>query len=185
MTLKKTAPHIWEEDGTAWRERMIGDAGVFIVRVNEVDQTSGEIRGEYCNTELGSVGRFESYFHLFRAIQSELDRVARPQRASEQRSFKKRTAERLPADADLETLLPTAPPPVRTLNADSPLTEARGRVPGGRCALFFLRVIFRQNASWQGHLYWSDKKNSSCFRSIMELAELMDEAVRLDRETPE
>ena len=44
----------------------------------------------------------------------------------------------------------------------------------GRLATFTVRVIFRQNASWQGSVNWMEGKRERSFRSVLELALLMD-----------
>ena len=47
----------------------------------------------------------------------------------------------------------------------------------GRLATFSLRVIFRQNASWQGALSWLEGGREENFRSALELVFLMDSAL--------
>ena len=42
------------------------------------------------------------------------------------------------------------------------------------CATFTVRVIFRQNASWQGSLAWLEGEMEENFRSVLELLRLMD-----------
>ena len=44
----------------------------------------------------------------------------------------------------------------------------------GRLATFSLRIMFRQNASWQGLLAWKEGKNEKSFRSVLELLLLID-----------
>ena len=50
--------------------------------------------------------------------------------------------------------------------------------PRGGRATFDLQVVFRQNASWQGILYWREAQVSQRFRSVLELVFLMDSALR-------
>ena len=47
----------------------------------------------------------------------------------------------------------------------------------GRCATFAVRVLFRQNASWQGSVSWLEGSREESFRSALELAFLMDSAL--------
>lgn len=47
----------------------------------------------------------------------------------------------------------------------------------GRIATFSLKVIFRQNASWQGSLCWLDRDQEVSFRSVLELLMLLDNAL--------
>jgi len=64
-------------------------------------------------------------------------------------------------------------------------TENPGRNTGppgkafrhGRLATFAIRVIFRQNASWQGSVRWLDTGQEQSFRSVLELIFLMDSAL--------
>lgn len=44
-------------------------------------------------------------------------------------------------------------------------------------ATFIVRILFRQNASWQGSLTWLEGKQEQCFRSVLELILLLDSAL--------
>ncbi|MBQ3140778.1 MAG: hypothetical protein IJC25_02310 [Clostridia bacterium] len=44
----------------------------------------------------------------------------------------------------------------------------------GAAATFSLRILFRQNASWQGSVTWLDGKIEQSFRSALELIFLLD-----------
>lgn len=46
----------------------------------------------------------------------------------------------------------------------------------GKIATFSVRVIFRQNASWQGSVTWLEEKTEENFRSVLELVLLMHSA---------
>ena len=47
----------------------------------------------------------------------------------------------------------------------------------GILATFSVRVIFRQNASWQGSVTWLEEGREQSFRSALELVLLMDSAL--------
>jgi len=47
----------------------------------------------------------------------------------------------------------------------------------GKQATFALKVLFRQNASWQGHITWLEGKKEQSFRSVLELLLLMNSAL--------
>lgn len=47
----------------------------------------------------------------------------------------------------------------------------------GELATFELKILFRQNASWQGTLNWVEKDQEECFRSALELFILMGSAL--------
>jgi len=48
----------------------------------------------------------------------------------------------------------------------------------GKLATFMIRILFRQNASWQGSVTWLEGETSQSFRSVLELVLLMDSALR-------
>lgn len=47
----------------------------------------------------------------------------------------------------------------------------------GKAATFSLRILFRQNSSWQGSLMWHEGKAEESFRSVLEMLLLMDSAL--------
>ena len=47
----------------------------------------------------------------------------------------------------------------------------------GKQATFSLRILFRQNASWQGSITWLEGKKEQSFRSVLELVLLMNSAL--------
>ena len=47
----------------------------------------------------------------------------------------------------------------------------------GDLATFVVHVQYRQNATWQGKVIWTDEKQESSFRSALELIKLMDTAI--------
>ena len=48
----------------------------------------------------------------------------------------------------------------------------------GEKATFAVKVLFRQNASWQGTVTWLEGRREQSFRSILELLLLMDSALQ-------
>lgn len=60
--------------------------------------------------------------------------------------------------------------------------ERPKNIPGvaaqeGRLATFAVRILFRQNASWQGSVTWLEGGREESFRSVLELIFLMDSAL--------
>ena len=47
----------------------------------------------------------------------------------------------------------------------------------GKLATFLVHVQYCQNATWQGTIVWADEKQTSNFRSALEMLKLMDSAV--------
>ena len=53
--------------------------------------------------------------------------------------------------------------------------------PSGK-GTFIIRVLYRQNATWQGNIQWVEGKKTQNFRSDLEMLKLIDDAVRNDEE---
>ena len=50
----------------------------------------------------------------------------------------------------------------------------------GKVATFHVKVLFRQNTSWQGSISWLEGKREETFRSVLELLLLIDSAISGD-----
>ena len=72
--------------------------------------------------------------------------------------------------AALRTFRPKAAEQVSSTYQDVSIKE-------GERATFSLRILFRQNSSWQGSLMWHEGKTEEPFRSVLELLMLMDSAL--------
>ena len=64
--------------------------------------------------------------------------------------------------------------PTRGQAASAPVSEQHQQ---GKRATFALKVLFRQNASWQGSVTWLEGGREESFRSVLELVLLMDSAL--------
>ncbi len=53
------------------------------------------------------------------------------------------------------------------------LTDSSQECVPGKKATFAIRILFRQNASWQGSITWVEGKQEQAFRSVLELILLM------------
>jgi len=95
---------------------------------------------------------FHSVMQLLMEMESLLDQIRLPQSFTAKRSF----------------VQPTSEP------AHAPADEASRT---GRLGTFILRVVFRQNASWQGALTWVEGHRTESFRSVLELLLLMHGAL--------
>ena len=58
-----------------------------------------------------------------------------------------------------------------------PGAPAESGTQKGTLATFQVRVIFRQNASWQGSVSWLEGGSEQRFRSVLELLLLLDSAL--------
>ena len=57
-------------------------------------------------------------------------------------------------------------------------TSAGEGTQSGKTATFAIKIIFRQNASWQGSVTWLEGHAEESFRSFMELMLLIDGACK-------
>ena len=108
-------------------------------------------RGRLCNAFLDGAQPFDSLMQMLLKMDALLDEMQLPQSFSAKRAF-------APA---LDTRLGT------------PTAE----VQEGKLATFAVRVLFRQNASWQGSVAWVKTGREESFRSVLELAFLIDSAL--------
>jgi hypothetical protein len=85
-------------------------------------------------------------------MEEMLDQMNFPQAFSDVRTFAK-----IPAMPKCETL--------------------ENKIQKGELATFALRVLFRQNTSWQGSVSWLEGGREETFRSVLELMFLLDSAI--------
>ncbi len=95
---------------------------------------------------------FLNVMQLLLEMESLLDQLRLPQSFTEKRAFTKPASG--PAHASVEEASKT-----------------------GRRGTFILRLMFRQNASWQGALTWVEGRQTESFRSVLELLLLMHSAL--------
>ena len=67
--------------------------------------------------------------------------------------------------------------PDNRLNGCEDTTEDVIEPSYGALATFKLKILFRQNASWQGIVNWAESKQEQSFRSALELIMLIDSAL--------
>ena len=85
---------------------------------------------------------------------------------------------------EMETVLDEAdfPRAFTELRRFSAPTEIKSTVSAseqkrGDISTFTIRILFRQNASWQGSVLWQEGGQEQCFRSVLELILLLDNAL--------
>ena len=65
------------------------------------------------------------------------------------------------------------------LTADSPVSchafEPMGCESLERIAALRIRILFRENYTWQGQILWEEQRKEASFRSALELIQIMDE----------
>lgn len=110
------------------------------------------LAGRFYNPSLSEGETFQSLTQFLVKMNQALDVINLPQAFSAARAFA---------------------PPSRGKTGSSPQTEAQE----GALATFAVRVIFRQNASWQGSVTWLEEGREQSFRSALELILLINSAL--------
>lgn len=108
----------------------------------------GRFYNQFCQDGI----RFHGTIDLIKKIEAMLDQMNFPQSFSAIRTF-----------AEKESV--TMSGPGRELHHE------------GKIATFSIKVLFRQNTSWQGSIAWLEGKREEPFRSVLELLFLLDSAI--------
>lgn len=124
--------------------------GKNVVTVRVVSYEDRRPVGTLSGPQMPEPLRFSSMAQLLFCMDELMDRENSPQRETEAREF-----------------CPVEPQPALL---SQPKRERN-------LAVFEIRVLFRQNASWQGSLFWRERKLEGHFRSVLELMRLMDSAL--------
>ena len=112
---------------------------------------NGAMTGRFYNPYMNTGQEFRSLAEFLRMMDDALDDMNFPQSFTAARTF-------------------TPTPKVKGGAAE---TESRT----GKAATFAVRILFRQNASWQGSVTWVEGGMEQSFRSALELIFLMDNAL--------
>ena len=112
---------------------------------------NGVLKGRFYNPYTGNGHSFESLTDFLVKIEQMLKEMEFPKAFTATRTF--------------------AEQPKR------PACEADANCEPGKRATFALRILFQQNASWQGSVTWIDNKQEQSFRSVLELIFLFDNAL--------
>lgn len=110
----------------------------------------------YCS---GDTISFRGLMSLFDAVQHKLDEYAYPQASMAMRQWD------IAGSAGGQR------------EAFSPSDRQEEKTAFKALASFALHIQFRQNASWQGSLAWMEARRSVAFRSVLEMAFLIEQAV--------
>lgn len=110
------------------------------------------LKGRMYNAYLQNGIEFVGVMDFLQNMEKMLEQSNSPQSFSAKRSFTPRAEER-------------------------PILHTDQSQKSGRVATFVLRLLFRQNASWQGSVTWCEGKMEESFRSVLELLLLMDSAL--------
>lgn len=117
-----------------------------------VDRYKNRIpKGHLVHPSLGRAVQFYGVIQLLRIVESLLDELRFPETFSCLRKF--------------QPLM------------EEPLQPAAVTPDKGLSATFRLRILFRQNSTWQGTVQWLEGKRDTSFRSTLELLFLLDNAL--------
>lgn len=111
------------------------------------------LKGRYYNPSRKGGVQFRSAVELLLSAEEMLEEMQLPQAFSRSRTF----ADSSPGSLEM---------------------PASDWAQTGKLATFQIRVLFRQNASWQGIVRWLDGKKEESFRSVLELIILIDSALK-------
>lgn len=120
-----------------------------LVCIDSYDE--GVLKGRFYDMDYDCIC-FSSLSQFLLSMEQMLDEKQVPQAYNEPRTF----AARLPAEHG----------------------ETNQIMRRGEKATFEVRILFRQNTSWQGSIYWREADKDQSFRSVLELVMLMDSALR-------
>ena len=118
---------------------------------------SGDFAGRLYNPFWEGGAVFEGTLDFLEKMEDLLDQMQFPQSFAAVRSFQ------------------PAPRPAEESPPEPGVQE-------GKLGTFVVRVIFRQNASWQGSVTWLEGGRDESFRSVLELLLLMHSALETERD---
>ena len=118
-----------------------------------VDSYENDVpQGRFCIAANQEIMPFRSLIQLLKKVDAEFDEAKFPQAFERIRQFHE--PEEQPGSG--ETSIDARP---------------------GKIATFAIRILFRQNASWQGSVRWMEGGQEESFRSVFELIMLIDNAL--------
>lgn len=145
----------------------LSELGALGICIDEYD--AGEMRGRIYSALHEEPYTFNSVITLVKCVNGIFDEGDYPQATMRCRGFNKK-------DKDTDS----APMEEKTFTDPSKLNVLRTNMRGKK-ATFRVKVMFRQNASWQGMVCWVEKNREESFRSVLELMMLIDSAFEAER----
>ncbi len=111
----------------------------------------GVPQGRFYNPYMEAEQSFQSLTQFLQGMESTLEKMDFPKAYTVTRTFA----------------------PLPQYSTGPPLQEYKP----GQVATFAVKILFRQNASWQGSVTWLEGKQEQSFRSVLELILLMGSAL--------
>lgn len=142
-------------------------ASDFIIKIT--DQDSSPWTGSIVHVYSGQAATLRGYLEMTFLIHKKLDELNFPQATTILRSW-------------------VQPPPLRfygqrnkyknsSRGEDNMQKSGRKISAPSKGPTFFIRIHYRQNATWQGSIQWLEGKSTKFFRSHLEMIMLMQEAI--------
>lgn len=110
------------------------------------------LQGRFCIAANQEIMPFRSLIQLLKKVDAEFDEAKFPQAFERIRQFHE--------------------PEEQTGSGETSIDARPGKI-----ATFAVRILFRQNASWQGSVRWMEGGQEESFRSVFELIMLIDNAL--------
>ena len=123
---------------------------------------SDGLKGRLYHHALGRETLFFDVNQLFSDLEELFDAIRYPAASTKRRIFGREEPER-----------------GRENEVKQPMNRNEEKMPdppAGKKATFVVQVMYRQNATWQGKVVWSEKNETKNFRSALELIKLIDSA---------
>ena len=120
------------------------------------DRKDGRFSGRLYNPYWEGGAAFNGVMDFLVKMEELLDQMKLPQSFTAKRSF--------------------GPLPGSAATPEPDLTRRHGEA-----ATFSIRVLFRQNASWQGSVSWLEGRRDESFRSVLELLMLLNSALEQEK----
>lgn len=121
------------------------------------DYQQGDIYGRIYHVSLDQPIHFHGVLSLLREMDQYLDSYDFPQVGMQLRSFSTKESNRAAREDQAAVVTHFAKEYIR-----------------GKLATFRIRILFRQNATWQGSIRWMEGDKEERFRSVLEMMMLMD-----------
>ena len=143
-------------------------ASDFLIRVKENNNSSWV--GFLEHVQSGQSLPLRSYLEMTFLIQEKLETLGYPQSSMEIRSWKgEKTSQYFRNNSSKNNSGKRSENEMRQRDKKAP-------TPSGG-PTFFIRIHYRQNASWQGSIQWLEGNSTKFFRSHLEMIMLMQEAM--------
>lgn len=137
------------------------------------EKGSASFGGRIFHPTSGQQLLFTGVFDFLKKLEELYDTHGFPQKTHSIRTFKALKKDRinlLRINKDYETeVLPV-------METRIPNSDQKGK------ATFVIKVLFRQNATWQGKIQWVEENKTQNFRSELEMLKLMDDAIKMTDE---